>query len=322
MSEPLPKRTCLITSWLKKTESSSSNPISEPSVCTPHLDDPPISSIPEPENNINALERDPGLRCPIWQYPFKDRDKIRKEYCLLGPFQPELEFPLSGQGGQQRRFQCAWYKDLVWLEYSIAKDKAYCFPCFLFDTKSSKHQSFIVDGFRNWKKVCSSDNALLKHVGGINSPHHAAMQKWDSLRNPTKGIEAVIHTRSLKDVEDNRLRLKASIECVRLLVKQGAPFRGHDESEGSLNQGYFKEVIKSFGRMSPEIERVVLGNAPGNAKYTSPTIQKQLLNILGHRVRSKIREEVGLSKYCILVDEALDTSHKEHMAIILRFVDS
>ena len=74
--------------------------------------------------------------------------------------------------------------------------------------------------------------------------------------------------------------------------------------------------------MSPEIERVVFGNAPGNAKYISPTIQKELLNILGHRVRRKIREEVGDSKYCILVDEALDTSHKEHMAIILRFVDS
>ncbi|XP_050378430.1 uncharacterized protein LOC126795693 [Argentina anserina] len=62
--------------------------------------------------------------------------------------------------------------------------------------------------------------------------------------------------------------------------------------------------------MSVDIERVVLENAPANAKYTSPLIQKQILNILGNKVRGKIRDEVGNSKYCILVDEAIDMSVK------------
>ena len=35
----------------------------------------------------------------------------------------------------------------------------------------------------------------------------------------------------------------------------------------------------------------------------------------------EIREEVGNAKFCILVDEAVDESHKEQMAIILKFVD-
>ncbi|XP_050379757.1 uncharacterized protein LOC126797124 [Argentina anserina] len=183
------------------------------------------------------------------------RDDIRKPYSLLGPFQPELSFLYSEQGGQQ-----------------------------------------------------------------LNFSHNAAIQKWDSLRNPAKGIEAVLHSRSLKDVEDNRLRLKAAIEGVRLLANQGAHFRGHDEFESSLNQGYFKEVQKAFRRMSLELDRVVL-NAPANAKYTSPKIQKQLLNILGNKVRTKIRVEIGHSPYCILVDEALDNSGKEQISIILRFVN-
>ncbi|XP_024178762.2 zinc finger MYM-type protein 1-like [Rosa chinensis] len=154
-----------------------------------------------------------------------------------------------------------------------------------------QHTAFIVDGFKAWKRVCGGDNVLTKH------------------------------SKSSKDIEDNRLRLKASIESVRLLANQGAAFRGHDETENSLNEGYFREVIKSFSRMSIEVERVVLGNAPGNAKYISPSIQKQLLNILGNKVRNKIREEVGDSKYCILVDEAVDISSKEQITIILRFVD-
>lgn len=35
-----------------------------------------------------------------------------------------------------------------------------------------------------------------------------------------------------------------------------------------------------------------------------------------------IREEVGDAKYCLLVDEAINVSSMEQMAIILRFVDS
>ncbi|KAM5580830.1 hypothetical protein ABKV19_010172 [Rosa sericea] len=321
--EPKPKRSKFIHTWFKRTnvESSSSNVVSEPSISSPNIDVEPQPSIPEPQNNINALERDPGLRCAIWKYPVNERDSIRKTYVLLGPFQPELEFPFTEQGSQQRRFQFSWFKSYPWLEYSIALDKAYCFPCFLFDTEVSHHPAFTIDGFKAWKRVSGSDNVLMKHVGGLNSPHHAAMQKWDLIRNPTKQIETVFQSKSLKDIEDNRLRLKASIESVRLLANQGAAFRGHDETEDSLNAGHFREVIKSFSRMSVEVERVVLGNAPGNAKYISPSIQKQLLNILGNKVRNKIREEVGDSKYCILVDEAVDTSSKEQMAIILRFVD-
>ncbi|KAM5551090.1 zinc finger MYM-type protein 1 [Rosa sericea] len=321
--EPKPKRSKFIHTWFKRTnvESSSSNVVSEPSISSPNIDVEPQPSIPEPQNNINALERDPGLRCAIWKYPVNERDSIRKTYVLLGPFQPELEFPFTEQGSQQRRFQFSWFKSYPWLEYSIALDRAYCFPCFLFDTEVSHHPAFTIDGFKAWKRVSGSDNVLMKHVGGLNSPHHAAMQKWDLIRNPTKQIETVFQSKCLKDIEDNRLRLKASIESVRLLANQGAAFRGHDETEDSLNAGHFREVIKSFSRMSVEVERVVLGNAPGNAKYISPSIQKQLLNILGNKVRNKIREEVGDSKYCILVDEAVDTSSKEQMAIILRFVD-
>ena len=195
------------------------------------------------------------------------------------------------------------------------------FPLFS-DIETSQNKTFTVEGFKNWKRIVPSNNAFLNHVGGITSPHNGAMQKWDSLRNPSSQIETIFSSKSAKDVEDNRLRLIASIEGVRYLANQGIAFRGHDESEDSLNQGPFRQLIKSFGRVNAEIKRVTLGNAPGNAKYISPSIQKEILNILGNQVRSMIREEVGDAKYCLLVDEAIDVSSMEQMAIILRFVDS
>ncbi|XP_074363123.1 uncharacterized protein LOC141703531 [Apium graveolens] len=80
-------------------------------------------------------------------------------------------------------------------------------------------------------------------------------------------------------------------------------------------------MVKFIGRMNEDIGDIVLARAPKNTKYTSPTIQKEILHIIANRVRGKIREEVGDAKFCILVDEAKDSANKEEMSIILRFVD-
>ena len=87
---------------------------------------------------------------------------------------------------------------------------------------------------------------------------------------------------------------------------QACAFRGHDESSESFNRGNFVEMLKYTTSINESIAEVILENAPRNAKYTSPDIQKEILNILATRVRNKICEEIGDAKFCILVDEALD----------------
>ncbi|CAL2239558.1 unnamed protein product [Prunus armeniaca] len=120
---------------------------------------------------------------------------------------------------------------------------------------------------------------------------------------------------------DNRLRLTTTIEGIRYLANQALAFRGHDESVNSSNRGNFVEILKSFARMNIEVEKVVLDKAPHNAQYIAHDIQKQILHIFATKVKKKICAELGKNKYCILVDESLDESGKEQMAIILRFVD-
>ncbi|KAL5854184.1 hypothetical protein ACOSQ4_003986 [Xanthoceras sorbifolium] len=66
------------------------------------------------------------------------------------------------------------------------------------------------------------------------------------------------------------------------------------------------------------MNQVILENAPKTAKYTSPKIQKEIVQILSNKVRMHIHEEIGDAKFCVLVDEARD---KEQMALVLRFVD-
>jgi hypothetical protein len=245
-----------------------------------------------------------------------------------GPYQIRLkDYPLSGKGDHLRRFQETWLEIFYsWLEYSPSKDAAYCLPCYLFNkgpSGNSGSDAFITTGFRGWKRVRDGKNcAFLKHIGkDPRSAHNNAMEAYQDLLNKEAHIENVFQKQSSRQRKRNRLCLKASIETVRWLTLQACAFRGHNESSKSKNRGNFLELVKLLASYNDEVAKVVLDNAPKNAKYTSHKIQKKLLEIIASRVRKHIREEIGDSKFCILVDEARDESNKEQMALVLRFVD-
>lgn len=132
---------------------------------------------PEEMDAIN-IERDPGLRPMIWEFPLNQRDEIQRAYLKIGPYQPRnIEYPFSRDGNRNRRFQASWFDaHSCWLEYSPKNDAIYCLPCYLFGKKDSgRANAFIVDGFKKWKKVNDGANCpLLKHVGK-NPIHHT---KW------------------------------------------------------------------------------------------------------------------------------------------------
>jgi hypothetical protein len=129
--------------------------------------------------------------------------------------------------------------------------------------------------------------------------------------NQSEHIDKVIDKQTSKEKLRNRLRLKTSIDCVRYLTAQGCAFRGHDEVLNSKNRGNFLELIKLVSTYNKDVADVVLENAPGNAKYTSHHVQKDILHVLAKRVRDAIREEISNSKFCIIVDEARDESKRE-----------
>ncbi|XLV01318.1 hypothetical protein S245_015655, partial [Arachis hypogaea] len=115
-------------------------------------------------------------------------------------------------------------------------DAIYCFPCFLFAKEPSINtgsNAFIENGFRNWKKVNSGKEcALLNHIGkGPNSFHHKALKSCDDLMKQSQHIDRLLHKQTSEEIEKNRIRLGASIDCIRWLTFQGCAYRGHDESQ-------------------------------------------------------------------------------------------
>ncbi|KAG7968215.1 hypothetical protein I3843_08G142400 [Carya illinoinensis] len=162
---------------------------------------------------------------------------------------------------------------------------------------------------------------LIRHVGrDSNSPHKNAIKCCEDLMNQSKHIDKLVEKQVSQAMENNRLQLKTLIESVRWLTFQACAFRGYDESSDSKNQVNFIKLIKLLTSYNDQVNGVVIENAPQNAKYTSPKIQKEILHIFANKVRNVIREEIRDAKFCILVDKARDESKREQMVIILRLL--
>ena len=155
----------------------------------------------------------------------------------------------------------------------------------------------------------------------LESLHKIALKNCYDLVNPLQYIEKIVKKQTFQQVARNWLQLKVSIEAVRWLTCQACAFRGNDESRNSSNRSNFLELIKFLSSYNDEVCEVVLDNAPQNASYVSPRIQKEILFIFSSKVQKIICDEIGDAKFCIIVDEARDESKREQMAIVLRFVD-
>ncbi|GKE58689.1 zinc finger MYM-type protein 1-like protein [Tanacetum coccineum] len=139
---------------------------------------------------------------------------------------------------------------------SIQRDPGVHKPIWNYPPSINKGQdTFAINGFKNWNRVKG------KH--------------WH--------IDQVMQRLSDEEVRLNRLRVKATINLVRVCSFQGISSRGRDERVGSKNRGNFLEILNLLGSYNEEIASIVLENAP---------------------------------------DEASDESKKEQMAIVLRFVDN
>ena len=185
-------------------------------------------------------------------------------------------------------------------------DEIYCLPCYLFSKKPIGllgSDAFISTGFNNWKKVKDGMNCpLICQVGkDPNFPHKVAVKCCKDLKNYSQHIDKLIEKQMSQELEYNRLRLKTSIECARWLAFQACAFRGHAESLDSKNRGNFIELIKFSSTFNDKVASIVLENALGNAKYTSPTIQREILHILASNVRNAIREEIGMQHFAFLL---------------------
>jgi len=88
------------------------------------------------------------------------------------------------------------------------------------------------------------------------------------------------------------------------LLKQGLPFRGHDESKNSHNKGNCLEVRDFLAEHDPVLGKATEKDAARNALMIAPEVQKDIAEGFAHEIVQSILQEIGSNVFCLLVDES------------------
>ena len=198
------------------------------------------------------------------------------------------------------------------------KDCAYCYACRHFSLPSTSESVFTSEsGFSHWKKAMYKDAGFKVHEK--SDSHITAMLAWSEHKKAAltdASVLNMLNNEYKKKVEENRSYIKTVADVLLLTATQNMAQRGHRESEQSDNKGNFLEILEMIAKHNPMVAKKM--KATGNAKYTSNTIQNEILQCLASMVQDSIVKEVKESEvFSIIADETKDLQKKEQLSLVL-----
>lgn len=206
--------------------------------------------------------------CDLHNKPFSVRQSGEQNIIVKQRPMPNLQ---STTG--DRSFQESWYTKKDWLCGSLTKKVMFCWPCLLFCPGTSS--SWTKTGFRNMKGFlsdCKKHEKVKSHLAAYKTwKTYGSGPRVDSLISQARRDKIQRHN---EEVRQNREMLKNITQAVLYLSRQELAFRGHDESNDSLNRGNYRELLESFAKMDSVFERQLHGrlaesNLRGGGRFTS-----------------------------------------------------
>lgn len=260
----------------------------------------------------------------LQETPYRRWNTVDKNDLLRqGKLTPHLTCLSTNKIGSKvfsRSFNSNVYNKHSWLCGSYYLQKLFCWPCLLLgQTKSI----WVTEGYNDLKNLSRS---IERHESSKDHVHNHFSLK--NLENNTVTIIDTLkeHGKLFKknyneNVRLNRLFMEHLIDIVLYLSKQELAFRGHDESNSSLNKGNYKELFEMlFSRCSLEIQnhyKTIQGKFSG----TSKIIQNDIIFCISEYLSNHIKQEVKDCKfYSIQIDDTTDITQKTQCSVILRYV--
>ena len=125
-------------------------------------------------------------------------------------------------------------------------------------------------------------------------------------------------------MENNQYIIKLILDLCRTMAKLGIAFRGTYRGSNSEENGNFTQLLALISRYCPRLQHWLEDKDKRAYKvtYTSPHSQKKFLGLLGDEIRNKITEEINSADaFTIMADTTPETSHKDQMSVIMRYVN-
>ena len=160
--------------------------------------------------------------------------------------------------------------------------------------------------------------------------HKAAVARklaFDEQRkNVSRRVDHQLLSQSETEFNQNKAALTSLVQCVIYCGKQGIPFRGHrDDSttDPQSNRGNFQALVEFRAQTDANLARFK-ATCPGNARYTSKTIQNDIIDVIGEFIRDKITQNINSNSpfYSIIGDEVTDDiANQQIFSLCIRYID-
>lgn len=261
----------------------------------------------------------------------KDLSKYEK-YCYLKHHSVPKRKDLITQEVVRRRkkktlvFQLSWLKKFTWLAYSCVAGGGLCKFCVLFPPVSTIDGTLVTKPFTNLNKACGKSGKLQTH--GNLGYHRTAATKaqgiLSTINNPERTLLPRLTQHTNEQYQRNLHVLSVIVRAVLFCGRQNIALRGHrdDQTSSSGNKGNFIALLDLIANFDERLNHH-LEFGKKNCRYTSKTIQNQLITIIGNIIREEVTADLRVDDavVSIIADEVTSKhSNQEILAVCLRFV--
>ena len=223
------------------------------------------------------------------------------------PFKPAIK--VIKQGDKKKKSSSflseKWFSKMLkngdvvlrsWLLYSNSHSGLYCFCCKLFQSRNDNSQ-FVSKPFVNFWHL---NPCIFNHEN--SKIHKQCFDKWKEIALKFQLHQTIDkEMQDLIDKEKNKWReiLHSVVEVIEFLCNQSLPLHGHRKDSNSRNQGNFFETLKLLAKYNAVIKEhlsVIQLSSKSMTTYLPPTIQNELIELLGKKVKHLILEEIKAAK--------------------------
>nr|XP_047129330.1 52 kDa repressor of the inhibitor of the protein kinase-like [Hydra vulgaris] len=190
-----------------------------------------------------------------------------------------------------------------------------------------------LEPFNKWSDAIRS---FSNHESTKNGLHAFTMPVFNIFLSRSSGISqpinVIIDTNVKEKIIKNRQILRPIVDAIIFCGQTNTPLRGHrDDSQylpeageySKCGTGCFNKLLNFAVRNGYDVLGSHLNNCSKNASYISKTSQNEINKCCGEEISKSILSEVRKNVFfSIFADEACDSSTKEQMSLVLRFVDS
>lgn len=242
----------------------------------------------------------------------------KKSIIELGRPTPKLPDLTTKSKNYVRTFKYEYYSTYKWLSGCKKTNKLYCWPCVIFSREENVWSKHGFNDLNNFHHLKSRHEAAKNHIQCLID-----LTKFGKIRIDTCLSEAFrknIEKHNIT-VKNNRYILSSMIDSTCFLAQQELAFRGHDESDSSVNRGNYVELIYLMAQR----DELLKTHLATSTIFTglSGDIQNDLIQSISNVLLKQIENEIRDAPFvAIIMDETTDIVSKSQLSTVLRYVNT